>query len=111
MDSTALCGVLPYDLRVLLLCGHYNWPLQPGSLPSTLSSPQLGYELDQRLGPGVLPASLLYLSVTARIKHHHQLLLPSLPASLERLKLYSWPRPLQAGALPPQLKALHLGEF
>ena len=41
---------------------------------------------------------------------HHQTLLPSLPASLERLSLHCWPHPLQAGVWPCGLKALHLGE-
>ena len=96
---------------VLRLSENHNHPLQPGSLPSTLTFLQLGWQFDQPLVPGVLPASLLQLSVTSQLEQHHELLQGLLPASLERLRLWSWPHLLQAGEWPPALKALHLGTF
>ena len=104
-------GLLPDGLRLLLFNERYNQPLQLGSLPSTLTLLQLGDYFDQPIAPGVLPASLLHLCVVGSMEQHHQLLQQSLPASLERLRLCSWPHALQAGVWPAGLKALHLGRF
>ena len=78
-------------------------PLQPGSLPFSLTFLQLGQQVDQPPALGVLPASLLYLA----LKYHHDTLQGSLPMSLERLRLWKWTHPLQAGVWPSGLKALH----
>ena len=104
-------GLLPLGLRVLQLGDYFNQSLQPGSLPPTLTFLQLGDRFDQPLTPSVLPASLRYLCVHGPMQRYHQLLLPSLPASLERLSLCEWPHPLEAGVWPAALKALHLGNL
>ena len=95
-----LPGLPPDGLRALVLSLDYNRPLQPDSLPLTLTFLQLSSFFDQPTAPIVLPASLLYLSVRTITHCHHQQLLQSLPASLERLSLDRWPYPLQVGVWP-----------
>ena len=104
-------GLLPSGLRMLLMSREQNPPLQLHCLPSTLTFLHLGPRFDQPIAPGVLRASLRYMSVAGPLQHHHQLLQGSLPASLERLKLTHWPHPLEAGVWPAGLKALHVGGF
>ena len=69
-------------------------------------------DIDLPMAAGMLTASLLYLCVCVEgsMNSHHQLLLPALPASLERLRLNSWLHELQAGVWPAGLRALHLGD-
>ena len=110
LDCPLPPGLLPTGLRVLLLSDKYSQQLQPGSLPSTLTFLQLGGLFNQPLEPGVLPASLLQLSVTSSMHYHHPLLHELLPASLERLRLWNWPLPLEVGMWPSGLRALELGE-
>jgi hypothetical protein len=70
------------------------------------------FSLDQPLSPGLLPASLLYLSLSWGKAESRQLLVKgSLPASLEWLSLWNWSQTLEEGLLPPRLKGLHLGAF
>ena len=103
--------LLPTGLCALVFNDAYKHPLQPGSLPSTLTFLHLGYSFGQPIAPGVLPASLVYLSVNGAMHQHHELLLQSLPASLQRLRLSLWLHPLQAEGWPPRLTVLHLGGF
>ena len=104
-------GLLPSGLRVLLLHHTYNQPLRPDCLPSSLTFLQLGYYFNLPIAPSSLPASLLQLSVEGPMYDHHQSLLPSLPASLQRLRLNFWPHALQAEGWPAGLKALHLSQL
>ena len=111
LDSLLRPGILPSGLQVLLLSSAYNRPFPPESLPSSPTLLQLGHDFDQPIAARELPASLLLLCMKGPMHDYHELLLPSLPASLERLILGCWPRPLKAGVRPAGLKALHLGEL
>ena len=111
LDCPLPPGILPEGLRALRLNDFYNQPLQPGALPSTLTFLHFGLEYDQPIGPGVLPASLRFLSVNGKLGDRDRLLLGSLPASLERLRLDCWRPSLQVAMMPPGLKALHLDKL
>ena len=93
---------------MLQLSDAYNQPLQAGSLPPTLTFLHLGAEFDQPLAPGVLPESLRCLVGRGPLGERHLLAQRLLPASLQRLSLDHWPHALEVGALPQQLKALHM---
>ena len=99
-------GLLPEGLKLLRLSRGFN-QLELGSLPSTLSFLQLGPGCSAPLVPAVLPASLLCLSTSMDSRLCAQLIDGSLPASLQRLRLWGWSRTL-VDVWPPQLKALHL---
>ena len=88
LDCPLSPSLLPTDLRVLPLNDAYNRLLQSDSLPATLTFLQLGCHFDQPLAVGVLPASLVCLTVLGCMEDHHQLLLGALPAPLKRLRLH-----------------------
>ena len=123
-----LPGVLPAQLLSLSLPSSCYPPLVVGSLPSSLQRLRLdgGWSymppdvLPQRLQalhvgatsapmqPGILPASLLYLSTSHNFSE--PILLSVLPFSLVDLRLgHGYNHPLLPGILPASLRRLTLG--
>ena len=106
-------GLLPHGLRRLQLPDAWDLALEPGSIPSTVVTLQLGIFNQPLLGGmfplcPLLPSSLLQL-------HTFGFTLPLLPGvlppTLQRLCMTRWNQPLQLGVLPASLRALQVDAF
>ena len=102
-------GVLPSQLRDLLLSDDFNQPLQPGVLPSSLRRLLLGVRYNQPLAVGALPSQLLWLEMG---QVYNQPIPPGvLPQSCTVLHLSrAFNQPLTSGCLPDGLLHLNMGE-
>ena len=107
-DQTIDPGVLPASLTSLDLGWAFNQRLDPGVLPACLTSLTLGAQFDRPLAPGALPARLTSLVFGF---HFDQPLDPGvLPASLTLLTLSGrFDRPFVTGGLPHGLQTLRVG--
>ena len=100
-------GLLPPGLRLMQLSTPLSFPLQPGSIPSSLEVLDLR-SVDSQSLSGVLPPSLVHLMLGNGWKHP----LPpgTLPPSLECLSIgHLYTQPLGVGCLPSSLRVLKLG--
>ena len=101
-------SLLPRGLRRLQL-SHTPFPLQVGSIPSTVEVLQIPQGYPHSLAVNVLPSSLIHLVLDCTIQH--PLSAHALPLSLQRLYIWRYDHPLTVDVLPSSLRALVLGRL
>jgi len=99
-------GSLPSSLTDLQLLGHFNQPWEHFILPDTLTSLKLGWKFNSTNLPDHLPPNLTCLT---SIGWNHPLLSTVLPSCLQTLRLFHFNQPLTH--LPPSLRSLELENY
>ncbi|GAM21967.1 hypothetical protein SAMD00019534_051420 [Acytostelium subglobosum LB1] len=98
------------SLAVLEFGNSFDQPINPGSLPSSLTSIHLGYQFNHMIIHGTLPSSLKSLEFSDRF---NQCIAPGvLPMSLTKLTMgFLFEQTLEPGALPSSLLELRFGTY
>ena len=104
--------VLPEGLRRLYFNDNFNTPLQPGSIPSSVTYLQLGKSYNQPLPLNLFPSSSSLRHLVLGDRFNRSIEPGVLPPSLRRLSLgFDFNRPLLPGSLPEGIQWLEMGRL